>query len=56
MEEDEEDRLDMAFDVKLASRLGCQSKIESEGEITIQVSEEGIEAFLAERSDWKDPS
>ena len=32
-EEDEEDILDKAFDVRAGSRLGCQAKVEREGEI-----------------------
>jgi 2Fe-2S ferredoxin len=54
MEEDEEDRLDMAADLTLDSRLGCQSVIERDGEIVIEIPEwnrnyvsEGGESVLA---------
>src|SRR5690606_15940788 len=35
-EEDEEDILDKAFDVRMNSRLGCQAKIEREGRIAVR--------------------
>jgi 2Fe-2S ferredoxin len=45
----EEDILDKAFDVKATSRLGCQSKIESEdATIVVEISRESRQAFLDE--------
>ncbi len=45
----EEDILDKAFDVKATSRLGCQSKIESEDAvIVVEISRESRQAFLDE--------
>ena len=45
----EEDILDKAFDVKANSRLGCQSKIESEdATIVVEISRESRQAFLDE--------
>jgi len=45
----EEDILDKAFDVKANSRLGCQSKIESEDAvIVVEISRESRQAFLDE--------
>ena len=39
MEDDEADRLDMAADLQLNSRLGCQVVIEKPGEIVVKVPE-----------------
>jgi 2Fe-2S ferredoxin len=45
----EEDILDKAFDVKANSRLGCQSRIESEDAvIVVEISRESRQAFLDE--------
>jgi len=37
MEDDEADRLDMAADLQLNSRLGCQSVIEKPGDIVVEI-------------------
>ena len=37
MEDDEADRLDMAADLQLNSRLGCQTVIEKAGEIVVEI-------------------
>ena len=37
MDEDEADRLDMAADLQLNSRLGCQAVIERPGEIVVEI-------------------
>jgi 2Fe-2S ferredoxin len=47
-EDKEMDRLDQAFDVKSISRLGCQSIIEREGEIRVQITEESLQAYYDE--------
>ena len=44
-EDDEADILDKAFDVRAGSRLGCQSKIEREGVIEIEISGESVQAY-----------
>ena len=44
-EEEEDDILDKAFDVRATSRLGCQSKIEKDGEIEVEITRESLEAF-----------
>ena len=44
-EDDEADILDKAFDVRGSSRLGCQSKIEREGIIEVEISRESLEAY-----------
>ena len=48
MEDEENDILDKAFDVRSTSRLGCQAKIEREGEIEIDISRESLEAWANE--------
>lgn len=49
--EEEEDILDKAFDVKMTSRLGCQAKIERDGEITVRISRESLDAYYNEHPD-----
>jgi len=46
--EAEEDGLDRVFDVRPSSRLGCQARIESPGDIVVRITEESIEAWLRE--------
>lgn len=53
--EDEEDALDKAFDVQLASRLGCQARIEREGLVEVEICRESLDAFYAEHPDQPDP-
>lgn len=45
MEENESDRLDLAFDVVPESRLGCQAKLTGAGDVVIKVSEESLETY-----------
>ena len=52
-EEDEEDILDKAFDVRASSRLGCQAKIEREGEIEVEITRESLEAFENEHPEHR---
>jgi 2Fe-2S ferredoxin len=44
----EEDIMDKAFDVKPTSRLGCQSKIQRDATIVVEISRESRQAFLDE--------
>jgi 2Fe-2S ferredoxin len=37
MDDDEADRLDMAADLQLESRLGCQTVIEKPGEVVVEI-------------------
>lgn len=53
-EDEEEDILDKAFDVKSTSRLGCQAKLEGPGPYTVEISEESFAAFLDEHPDGKE--
>jgi 2Fe-2S ferredoxin len=45
MEDEENDILDKAFDVRATSRLGCQSKIEKDGTVEVEITHESLEAF-----------
>jgi ferredoxin, 2Fe-2S len=47
-EEEEEDILDKAFDVRLDSRLGCQAKILRPGQLRVVISRESLEAYKNE--------
>lgn len=55
-EEDEEDILDKAFDVRMNSRLGCQAKIEKDGEVAVRISKESLEAYYNEHPDVPRPT
>ena len=44
-EDDEADILDKAFDVREASRLGCQSQIVKDGTIEVELTRESIETY-----------
>ncbi len=50
MGDNEADRLDLAFDVRLESRLGCQAEVADE-DLTINISEESLKAYLDENPD-----
>ncbi len=54
-EEDEEDILDKAFDVRRNSRLGCQTKMIEEGVVECEISSESLDAFFNEHPQEKDP-
>jgi 2Fe-2S ferredoxin len=45
--EKEEDRLDMAFDVRPSSRLGCQVKLGDE-DLIVELSQESVEVWFNE--------
>jgi 2Fe-2S ferredoxin len=44
-QDDEADILDKAFDVRAGSRLGCQSKIQREGVVELEISGESVQAY-----------
>src|SRR5262252_7519236 len=44
-EDEEADILDKAFDVRAGSRLGCQAKIESEGDVEVEISLESMQTY-----------
>jgi 2Fe-2S ferredoxin len=46
--EHEEDGLDRVFDVRQGSRLACQTRILSAGDIAVHITQESVEAWLRE--------
>ncbi len=54
-EEDEEDILDKAFDVRMVSRLGCQAKLVKDGLVAVRITKESLEAFYNEHPDHPRP-
>lgn len=52
-EDEEADMLDKAFDVRASSRLGCQSKIEKDGEIEVEITRESLEAYENEHPEHR---
>ena len=44
-QDEEADIMDKAFDVRATSRLGCQSKIERDGVVELEITRESLEAF-----------
>ena len=53
MEDEENDILDKAFDVRPSSRLGCQSKILREGTVEVEITRESLEAFENEHPEMR---
>src|SRR5262245_64620750 len=53
-EEEEEDILDKAFDVRASSRLGCQATIQRDGEIEAEITRESLDAFYNEHPNVKE--
>jgi 2Fe-2S ferredoxin len=51
MEDEENDILDKAFDVRATSRLGCQSKILEDGDVEVEITRESLEAYENEHPD-----
>jgi 2Fe-2S ferredoxin len=51
MEDDENDILDKAFDVRSTSRLGCQAKIEKDGVVEVEITRESYDAYYNEHPD-----
>jgi 2Fe-2S ferredoxin len=44
-EDEEADILDKAFDVRAGSRLGCQARIERDGEVEVEISLESMQTY-----------
>lgn len=54
IEDEENDILDKAFDVRASSRLGCQSKIMAEaGDIEVEITRESLQAFENEHPEHR---
>ncbi|AKT37513.1 2Fe-2S iron-sulfur cluster-binding protein [Chondromyces crocatus] len=54
-EEDEEDIMDKAFDVRANSRLGCQARIEKDGVLEVEITRESLDAYYNEHPQAVDP-
>jgi 2Fe-2S ferredoxin len=54
-EEDEEDIMDKAFDVRANSRLGCQAKLERDGHVEVEITRESLDAYYNEHPQVEDP-
>ena len=52
-EDEEADMIDKAFDVRANSRLGCQSRIERDGEVEVEITRESLEAFENEHPEHR---
>ncbi len=53
-EDEEEDIMDKAFDVRASSRLGCQAKIEKDGRIEVEITRESLQAFENEHPEHRE--
>jgi ferredoxin, 2Fe-2S len=53
MEDEENDILDKAFDVRATSRLGCQSKLLRDGEVEVEITRESLDAFENEHPEQR---
>lgn len=51
--EAEEDRLDMAFDVRPYSRLGCQVKVVEGIDLVVELTEESLETWVNEHPEHR---
>ncbi len=56
IEDEENDILDKAFDVRATSRLGCQAKVERPGVIEIEITRESYDAYFNEHPDAPRPA
>ena len=52
-EEEEDDMLDKAFDVRANSRLGCQAKLIGDGVVEVDITRESLEAFENEHPEHR---
>ncbi|MCU0691873.1 MAG: 2Fe-2S iron-sulfur cluster-binding protein [Polyangiaceae bacterium] len=48
MEDEEDDILDKAFDVRATSRLGCQARIQADGVVEVEITPESRKAWADE--------
>jgi len=55
MEDDESDRLDLAFDVRANSRLGCQAKLRGSGDVVVEITRESRDAYANEHPPKREP-
>ncbi len=52
-EDEEQDVLDKAFDVRATSRLGCQAKVEREGTVEVLITKESLAAYENEHPELR---
>ena len=53
IEDDEEDILDKAFDVRRNSRLACQARLQSEGHTVVSISRASRQTFFDEHPELR---
>lgn len=53
-EDEELDILEKAFDPRHDSRLGCQARIEQDGELEVEITAESFQAFIDEHPGEKE--
>ncbi|MDX2023917.1 MAG: 2Fe-2S iron-sulfur cluster-binding protein [Deltaproteobacteria bacterium] len=53
VQENEEDIIEKAFDVKASSRLGCQARMQGSGSYEVEITAESRKAFLDEHPDLR---
>jgi ferredoxin, 2Fe-2S len=53
MEDEENDILDKAFDVRATSRLGCQARLEKDGDVLVEITRESLQAFENEHPEHR---
>jgi ferredoxin len=53
MEDNEADRLDLAFDVRPSSRLGCQAKLVGSGDVVVEITRESRESYANEHPETR---
>jgi ferredoxin, 2Fe-2S len=53
IEDEENDILDKAFDVRATSRLGCQARIVGDGQVDVVISRESLQAFENEHPEFR---
>ena len=52
-EDEENDILDKAFDVRATSRLGCQATLEKDGVVEVEITRESLQAFENEHPEHR---
>ena len=53
IEDEENDILDKAFDVRATSRLGCQAKLVADGRVEVEITRESLQAFENEHPETR---
>lgn len=56
MQDDEADRLDLAFDVRASSRLGCQARLRGSGDVVVEITRESRDAYYNEHPGERKPT